>query len=75
MFNDLPCNTPIESTSKSPMQMLQQRSARPQLPMSNAACRQLGIAAEQTTAKKDQHLPSHDLHIQQKVMYQDPVTK
>ena len=30
-------NTPIATTSKSPMQMLQQRSARSQLPMSNAA--------------------------------------
>ena len=67
-------NTPIESTSKSPMQMLQQRSARSQLPMSNAACRQLGIAVEQTT-NKNQHLPSHDLHIGQEVMYQDSVTK
>ena len=32
-------NTPLASTSKSPMQMLQQRSARLQLPMSNAARR------------------------------------
>ena len=31
------CNTPLASTSKSPMQMLQQRSARSQLPMSNTA--------------------------------------
>ena len=69
------CNTPIESTSKLPMQMLQQRSARSQLPMSNAACRQLGVAAEQITANKNQHLSSHDLHIGQEVMYQDPVTK
>ena len=69
------CNTPLESTSKSPMQMLQQRSARSQLPMLNAACRQLGIAAEQTTANKNQHLPLHDLHIGQEVMYQDSVTK
>ena len=30
------CNTPLTCTSKSPMQMLQQRSARSQLPMSNA---------------------------------------
>ena len=68
-------NTPLESTSKSPMQMLQQRSARLQLPMLNAACRQLGIAAEQTTANKNQHLPLHDLHIGQEVMYEDSVTK
>ena len=41
------CNTPLTNTSKSPMQMLQQRSARSQLPMSNAARRRLGIVAEQ----------------------------
>ena len=69
------CNTPIENTSKSPMQMLQQTSARSQLPMSNAAHRQLGIAAEQPTTNKNQHLPSHDLHIGQEVMYQDSATK
>ena len=68
-------NTPIESTSISPMQILQQRSARSQLPMSNAACRQLGIAAKHITANKNQHLPLHDLHIGQEVMYQDSVTK
>ena len=68
-------NTPLESMSKSPMQMLQKRSARSQLPVLNAACRHLGIAAEQTTANKNQHLPLHDLHIGQEVMYQDSVTK
>ena len=68
-------NAPLESTSKSPMQMLQQRSVRSQLLMLNAACRQLGIAAEQTTANKNQHLPLHNLHIGQEVMYQDSVTK
>ena len=68
-------NTPLESMSKSPMQMLQQRSARSELPMSNAACRQLGIPAEQTTANKNQHLPLHSMHIGQEVMYQDLVTK
>ena len=68
------CNTPLASTSKSPMQMLQQRSARSQLPMSNPAHRQLGIAAEQTSASKNQHLALHDLHIGQEVMCQDLVT-
>ena len=57
------------------MQMLQQRSARSQLPMLNATHRQLGIAAEQTTANKNQHLPLYDLQIGQEVMYQDSVTK
>ena len=33
------CSTPLTSTSKSPMQMLQQRSARLQLTMSNVARR------------------------------------
>ena len=68
-------NILLESMTKSPMQMLQQRSARSQIPMLNAAHRQLGIAAEQSTANKNQHLPSHDLHIGQEVMYQDSVTK
>ena len=64
-------NTPLASMSKSPMQILQQRSASSQLPMLNAACRKLRIAAEQTSASKNQHLPLHDLHIGQEVMCQD----
>ena len=68
------CNTPLASTSKSPMQMLQQRSTRSQLPMSNVARRQLGIAAEQPSTNKNQHLPSHDFHIRQEVMGQNPIT-
>ena len=67
-------NTPLASTSKSPLQMLRQRSTRSQLPMSNAAHRQLGIAAEQMTVNKNQHLPSHDLHIGQEIMCQDIAT-
>ena len=57
------------------MQMLQQRSARSQLPMSNAAGRRLGIVAEQPPKKKNQHLPLHDFHIGQDVMCQSPITK
>ena len=67
-------NTPLACTSKSPMQMLQQRSVRSQLPMSNVARRRLGIAAEQLP-KTNQHLPSHDFHIGQDVMCQSPITK
>ena len=67
-------NTLLASTSKSPMQMLQQRSARLQLPMSNTARRRLGIVAEQQISKS-QHLPSHDFHIGQDVMCQSPITK
>ena len=68
-------NMLLTSISKSPMQMLQQRSARSQLPMSNAAKRQLGIDVEQLSTSKNQHLPSHDYHIGQEVMCQSPVTK
>ena len=68
-------NMPLVSTSKSPMQMLQQRSARSQLPMSKAAKRQLAIAVEQLSMNKIQHLPSHDYHIGQEVMCQSPITK
>ena len=57
------------------MQMLQQRSARSQLPMSNAARSRLGIVAEQQQPSKNQHLPSHDFHIGQDVMCQSPITK
>ena len=67
-------NTPLASTSKSPVQMLQQRSARLRLPMSNAARRKFGIAAEQQP-RKNQHLPAHDYHIGQDVMCQSPITK
>ena len=67
-------NTPLASTSKSPMQMLQQRLARSQLPMSNVARRRLGNFAEQQS-HKNQHLPSDDFHIGQDVMCQGPITK
>ena len=67
-------NTPLASTSKSPMQMLQQRLARSQLLMSNVARRRLGIVAEQQP-KTNQHLPTHEFHIGQDVMCQSPITK
>ena len=69
------CNTPLASKSNSPMQMLQQRSARLQLLISNVAKRQLGIAVEQLPTNKIQHLPSHYFHIGQEVMCQSPITK
>ena len=69
------CNTPLANMARSPTQMLQQRSTRSKLPMSNTVRRELGVAAEQTTATKNQHLPLHDLHIGQEVMCQDFVTK
>ena len=67
-------NAPLANTSKSPMQMLQQRSAKSQLPMSNTARSRFGIIAEQSP-KKNQHISSHDFHIGQDVMCQNPNTK
>ena len=69
-------NTPLTSNLQSPVWMLQNRSARSQLPMSNVARRQFGLSPQQLRAKtKSEHLPSHDLCIGQDVMYQDPINK
>ena len=69
-------NTPLTSNLQSPMQILQNRTARSQLPMSNSARRQLGLEAEQLRIKtKNEILPSHDLHLGQDVMMQDPRSK
>ena len=61
---------------QSPMQILQGRNARPDLSMSNAARKQLGIQPE-VIRNIDKHpvLPSHDLHIGQQVMYQGSTRK
>ena len=58
------------------MQILQNRSVRTQLPMSNSARRQLGLETERLRIKtKNENLPSHDLHLGQDVMMQDPASK
>ena len=70
------CNTPLASNLQSPMQMLQSRTVRTQLPMSNAARRQLHLQPEQFRTKtKNEHLPSHDLCIGQGIIMQDPTNK
>ena len=57
------------------MQMLQQRSTRSQLPMSNAQQEDsLELLVEEPSSNKNQHLPSHNFHIGQKVMCQNPIT-
>ena len=44
--------------------------------MSNAARKQKGLDCEDLRTKcKNEHLPLHDLHLNQAVMYQDPTTK
>ena len=58
------------------MQIRTSRSARSSLPMSNAARKQQGLDCEDLSAKyKNEHLPLHDFHLNQVVMYQEPTTK
>ena len=75
MFDDL-LQYPLAGSLQLPMQILQCRNARSDLPMSNAARKQLGIQPE-VIRNIDKHevLPTHDLHVGQSVMYQDSVTK
>ena len=55
-------NTPLSSNLQSPIQMLQSRTVRSQLAMSNAERQQLGLQRERLKIKiKNEHLPSHDL--------------
>ena len=69
-------NTPLSSNLQSPMQMLQNRTVRSQLPMSHTARQQLGLQAEKLRIKtKNEHLPLHDLCLGQNVMMQDPTSK
>ena len=64
------CNAPLTGIMKSPMQILQGRNARSDLPMSNAARKQLGIKPEVVRNNdKNALLPMHDLHVGQDVMY------
>ena len=69
-------NTPLSSNLQSPMQILASRSARSNLPMSNAARRQKGLDCKHLrTQCENEQVPLHDLHLNQAVMYQDPNDK
>ena len=69
-------NTPLSSTLLTPMQMLSNRITRSNLPLSTAAKLQMGLHINHpTTDQKNHHLPTHDLCINQTVMYQDTTTK
>ena len=69
-------NTSLSGSLQSPMQILQSRSARFDLPMSNAARQQLSLqSAKLRNVNKNEHLPSNDLHIGQDVMYQNATSK
>ena len=70
------CIKPLSGSLQSPMQILQNTCTRSDLPMSNAATQQLGLQPEKLrTVYKNEHLPSHDLHIGQDVMFQDVASK
>ena len=64
------CNTTLTGSLQSLMQILQGRNARSDLPMSNAARKQLGIQSE-IIRNLDKHaaLPTHDLNVGQHVMH------
>ena len=69
-------NTPLSSCLQSPMQILSSRATRSTLPLSNVAKRQMGIQSEELRVKqKNQHLPTHELCLNQTVMYQEPTSK
>ena len=53
------------------MEILSSRATRSTLPLSNAEKRQMGIQSEELSVKQmNQHLPTHDLCLNQIVMYQ-----
>ena len=75
MLNDLP-HYPLTGSFQSLMQILQSRSARSELPMSNAARKKLGLHSEEhRNINKHEHLPAHDLLVGQNVMFQDATSK
>ena len=58
------------------MQILQSWTARTQLPMSNVGRAQQGLGLEQLRVNsKNEHLPTHDFHIGQSIMYLNPVNR
>ena len=58
------------------MQIIQNRTVRSQLPMSNNARRQLDLETEKLRVKmKNENLPSLDLHLGQDVIMQDHASK
>ena len=55
---------------------MQSRSTRLGLPMSNTGRQQLGLQSEDLRkADKHEHLPTHDYHVGQDVMFQDVTSK
>ena len=70
------CNTPLSNALQSLMQILTSRSARLSLSMSNTARQQKHLECKDLrTQCKNEHLPTHDFHIGQNVMYLNPVNR
>ena len=71
-------NTPLDDSLLSPMQILQGRAARSDLPMSYAAKVKFGLASGQPSSlrpEKNERAPTHDYKLNQDVMYLDPTSK
>ena len=69
-------NTLISSQLQSPMQILSSRATRSISPLSNLTKMQMGIQSKELRARqKHQHLPTHDLSLNQTVMYQESIIK
>ena len=69
-------NTPLSSHLQSLIQILSNRGTRSTLLLSNAARQQMGLHSEDLRVnQKNQHLPTHDLCLDQTVMYQDATNK
>ena len=58
------------------MQILSSRTTRSTLLLSNAAKKQMGLYSEELrVTQKNQHQTTHNLCLDQTVMYQDPTNK
>ena len=69
-------NTTLSNTLQSLMQNLTSRSARSSVPMSNTARQQKCLDCKDLrTQCKNEHLPTHDFHIGQNVIYLSPVNR
>ena len=70
------CNTPLSNTLQSLMQILTSRSARSNLYMSNTARQQKCLECNDFRPQhKNEHLPTHDFHIGENVMYLNPANR
>ena len=74
-------NTPLHDNLMSPMQLLQGRAARSDLPMSHAAKVKHNLASGRSlplpvkAQDKHERAPTHDYKLNQDVMYLDPTSK